>query len=109
MMHMLRARPQKSFRKLSPKNFRRAAAYRFVLAGFIITAVSLGSVTWARAAAITQGYKAATALPKGAIVSLTKADGQEVEPATTENDALIVGIVVDGDQALLDVQPQGSQ
>ena len=61
------------------------------------------------AGSITQGYRTASATPKGAVVSLTKAGGQEVEQSTTDNDGLVVGVVVDGQDALLDVQPQGSQ
>lgn len=62
-----------------------------------------------RAGTLTQGYRAKTALPVGAIVSLTKNGAQEVEKATTNNDSLIVGVVVNNSDSLIEVQPEGSQ
>ncbi len=69
--------------------------------GFIPALVSAG--------AITQGYKAASELPKGAIVSLTKTGSQEVEKSNINNDTLLVGVVVDAPDSLLDVLPAGSE
>lgn len=79
------------------------------LAGLVIASGLVLAPALARAAAITQGYQAKTTLPTGSVVSLTAAGGQQVEATTTDNDSLSAGVVVNGADALLDVQPQGSQ
>lgn len=98
------------------ENRSHAKSFKPILAGLtaailvgVAAALPLFKVTGVQAASITQGYKAANALPKGSVVSLTQAGSQDVELATTDNDGLLVGVVVDGQDALLDVQPQGSQ
>lgn len=61
------------------------------------------------AGSVTQGYRAKTDLPKGAVVSLTKNGAEEVEKTTTDNDSLVAGVVVDAPDSLLDILPQGSE
>lgn len=79
------------------------------LAVSAVLVVAAGLVPGAQAADITQGYKTKSALPKGSVVSLTKEGSHEVEKSNTDNDALLVGVVVDGNEALLEVQPEGSE
>lgn len=76
-----------------------------------LTAVSvlLSLPIIASANSVTQGYRTKSAITKGAVVSLTQSGSQEVEKATSSNDGLLVGVVVDGPDSLVDVQPQGSQ
>lgn len=61
------------------------------------------------AGSITQGYKATTELPIGAVVSLTSDGSQDVEKSNINNDSLLVGVVADAEDTLLDVLPAGSQ
>ncbi len=98
-----------SLQKYHQKFARSNKNFKLIFIVLLLIGLGLGTTIFARAASITQGYKAASALPKGAVVSLTKAGGDEVEQASIDNDGLVVGIVVDGPDALLDVQPQGSK
>lgn len=80
-----------------------------------ITLISVLSIFWtlaplfAYAGSITQGYKAATELSIGSVVSLTSNGSQDVVKSNIDNDALVAGVVVDAASSLLDVLPAGSQ
>ncbi len=61
------------------------------------------------AGGVTQGFKAKTSLPTGAIVSLAENSSNTVEKATLENEKSLVGVTAAAKDALIDLQPAGSE
>lgn len=74
-------------------------ALLFLVANFI-PAVS--------AASLAQGYHSADALTAGAVVSLTQSGSNEVHTTDSSNENLILGIAVESKNAIVDLQPSGS-
>jgi hypothetical protein len=57
---------------------------------------------------ISQSYKSENTLPTGSLVSLTGDGSNNVEKTTTENEGLVIGVVVDGSGSLVDIQSQNT-
>jgi hypothetical protein len=60
------------------------------------------------ASSVTQGFKATSTIPKGAIVSLKQEGSNEIEKSTIDNDRYMIGVVVEGADSLVDVRPKDS-
>lgn len=70
--------------------------------------VTLIPAAIATAASVSQGYQSKQTINVGTIVSLTAAGGNEIEPTSYSNEALMLGVAVSPENAILDVQPSGS-
>lgn len=79
----------------------------------IIFLVAVLSTTFASvlvaAGAVTQGFKAKTALPNGSVVSLSEKSSDTVEKTTLNNEKSLVGVAATEQDALVDLQPAGSE
>ena len=61
------------------------------------------------AGAVTQGFKAKTSLPTGSVVSLAQKSSDTVEKSTLDNEGSLVGVTATEKEALIDLQPAGSE
>ena len=59
-------------------------------------------------AALAQGYHTNQAITAGTVVSLTKSGSNEIQTTDNSNEELILGVAVDSKNAIVDLQPQGS-
>ncbi len=70
--------------------------------------LSLGISSVARAASLAQGYHSATPITAGTIVSLTQSGSSEIKTTDQFNENLMLGVAVDSSNAIVDLQPTGS-
>jgi hypothetical protein len=77
-----------------------------VLVGMALFSIALPQIT--RAASLTQGYHSNSAVALGAIVGTAKGTGDEIDLTTPGTEKLMIGVVVDAKEAIVDLQPHGT-
>src|SRR3989338_8136512 len=60
------------------------------------------------ATTVSQGYSSSKSESVGAVVSHSKTGENQIEDTTPENESRMLGVVASGNNALLDIQPKGS-
>jgi len=60
------------------------------------------------ASSLSQGYHSSETISVGTVVSLTKSGSNEIQTTTSLNESSLLGVAVDSKNAIVDLQPQGS-
>ncbi|MGZ6005158.1 MAG: hypothetical protein ACXWLH_03320 [Candidatus Saccharimonadales bacterium] len=60
------------------------------------------------AGSLSQGYHSSQSITSGTIVSLTKSGSNEIETTNSSNENLMLGVAVSSKNAIVDLQPSGS-
>jgi len=81
-------------------------------AGLVLASAALlffvASFSQIAAASLAQGYHTNQPIVAGTVVSLTKSGSNQVQATTFANEADLLGITVDANNAIVDLQPGGS-
>jgi hypothetical protein len=77
-----------------------------LLASIALFSVAFGHLAWA--ASLTQGYHSNSSVVVGAVVSADKGGSNEIDLTTPDKEKLMLGVVVDAKDAIVDLQPHGT-
>lgn len=86
--------------------FKYGASFAIGLLALLYLTSALSSIV--SAASLAQGYHSSQPVTVGSIVSLTQSGGSEIKTTDLLNEDLMLGIAVDSSNAIVDLQPTGS-
>lgn len=83
-------------------------AKRIISSTILTVMLVLGASAAVLAGSLTQGFHSSTPLTSGAVVSIANSGSSEVQLTSANNELLLTGVVVDAKDAIIDLQPKGS-
>lgn len=76
--------------------------------GLALLFLAANAAPFALAASLSQGYHTTEAITAGTVVSLKKSGSNEIQTTDNTNEDLILGVAVNSQNAIVDLQPSGS-